>query len=88
MICRLGCGACCIAPSINTPIPNMPNGKLAGQACVNLDLQNFSCQIWQQDNYPELCKKFRAEESICGSSQEDAIRIINNLESITSTDAH
>jgi len=25
--CRSGCGACCIAPSISSPIPGMPNGK-------------------------------------------------------------
>ncbi|MCC6439509.1 MAG: YkgJ family cysteine cluster protein, partial [Rhodanobacteraceae bacterium] len=26
MSCRSGCGACCIAPSISSPIPGMPNG--------------------------------------------------------------
>ncbi len=25
--CRPGCGACCTAPSISSPIPGMPNGK-------------------------------------------------------------
>lgn len=25
--CRPGCGACCIAPSISSPIPGMPEGK-------------------------------------------------------------
>jgi hypothetical protein len=25
--CRPGCGACCIAPSITSPIPGMPDGK-------------------------------------------------------------
>jgi Fe-S-cluster containining protein len=30
MNCRLGCGACCIAPSISSPIPGMPQGKPAG----------------------------------------------------------
>lgn len=24
MDCRSGCGACCIAPSISSPIPGMP----------------------------------------------------------------
>lgn len=28
--CRPGCGACCIAPSISSPIPGMPEGKAAG----------------------------------------------------------
>ncbi|MES1987412.1 MAG: YkgJ family cysteine cluster protein, partial [Pseudomonadota bacterium] len=26
MECRPDCGACCTAPSINSPIPGMPNG--------------------------------------------------------------
>ncbi|MDU3889770.1 MAG: YkgJ family cysteine cluster protein, partial [Serratia liquefaciens] len=25
MDCRTDCGACCIAPSISSPIPGMPN---------------------------------------------------------------
>ena len=37
MICRSGCGACCLAPSISTPIPGMPQGKPAGVRCVQLD---------------------------------------------------
>ncbi|MCR3872443.1 YkgJ family cysteine cluster protein, partial [Pseudomonas aeruginosa] len=27
MQCRAGCGACCIAPSISSPLPGMPAGK-------------------------------------------------------------
>ncbi|HNF77692.1 MAG TPA: YkgJ family cysteine cluster protein, partial [Thauera aminoaromatica] len=26
MDCRPGCAACCIAPSISSPIPGMPHG--------------------------------------------------------------
>ena len=37
MDCRAGCGACCIAPSISSPIPGMPEGKPAGVRCVQLD---------------------------------------------------
>ncbi|MBF7801077.1 YkgJ family cysteine cluster protein, partial [Klebsiella pneumoniae] len=29
MECRTDCGACCIAPSISSPIPGMPQGKPA-----------------------------------------------------------
>ena len=31
---QLGCGACCIAPSISSAIPGMPDGKPAGVRCV------------------------------------------------------
>ena len=34
--CRSGCAACCIAPSISSPIPGMPHGKPAGVRCVQL----------------------------------------------------
>jgi len=30
MECRPHCGACCTAPSISSPIPGMPNGKMSG----------------------------------------------------------
>ena len=32
--CRPGCAACCIAPSISSPIPGMPDGNVAGAVCV------------------------------------------------------
>ncbi|QSA20024.1 YkgJ family cysteine cluster protein, partial [Vibrio furnissii] len=41
MDCRLGCGACCIAPSISSPIPGMPNGKPAGTRCIQLNENNL-----------------------------------------------
>ena len=37
MDCRPGCAACCIAPSISSPIPGMPHGKPAGVRCAQLD---------------------------------------------------
>ena len=36
MKCRPGNGACCIAPSISSPIPGMPNDKPAGVPCIQL----------------------------------------------------
>jgi len=45
MKCRSSCGACSIAPSINSPIPGMPSGKPAGVGCVQL-LDNFRCAIF------------------------------------------
>ena len=32
---RPGCGACCIAPSISSPIPGMPHGKAVGVVKTN-----------------------------------------------------
>lgn len=45
MDCRSDCGACCIAPSISSPIPGMPLGKPANTRCVHLD-DNMRCGIF------------------------------------------
>ena len=82
MECRLGCGACCIAPSISSPIPGMPNGKLAGVRCIQLNEDNL-CKLFGKPERPKVCHAFKAEESICGNDNQDAINIINELERIT-----
>ncbi len=83
MECRLGCGACCIAPSINSPIPGMPQGKPAGVVCVNLDRETWQCRIWGTDAYPELCRNFKPCESVCGETREHALELISTLEILT-----
>lgn len=80
MQCRPACGACCIAPSINTPLPNMPQGKPAGQWCENLDRDTLQCKIWGKENYPKLCKDFKPCEDVCGSSREEALILIETME--------
>ncbi|MBP8171893.1 MAG: YkgJ family cysteine cluster protein, partial [Pseudomonas sp.] len=51
MQCRVGCGACCIAPSISSAIPGMPNGKPAGQRCVQLSAANL-CLLFGRPERP------------------------------------
>lgn len=82
MNCRLGCGACCIAPSISSPIPGMPNGKAAGERCIQLDDDNL-CKIFGQEQRPEVCSSFSAEEWICGKDNAQAMLIISDLEQAT-----
>ena len=77
--CRDGCGACCIAPSISSPIPGMPEGKPAGARCVQLDEQN-RCRIFGQPERPAVCGAFQAEPLICGESQGEALAILGELE--------
>lgn len=79
MLCRSHCGACCIAPSISSPIPGMPYGKTAGETCVQL-LEDMSCAIFESRSRPKVCAEFMAEKAICGDTREDAIRILNLLE--------
>lgn len=83
MQCRTHCGACCIAPSITSPIPGMPNGKPAGEPCIQL-LSDSSCAIFNDPTRPKVCKDFMPEKYVCSDSKEEAIVILNFLEDSTS----
>ena len=82
MICRLSCGACCIAPSISSPIPGMPNGKAAGQRCIQLDDNNL-CLLFGQPERPAVCSAFGAEAWVCGETNAQAMLILTDLEKNT-----
>lgn len=82
MICREGCGACCIAPSISTPIPGMPNGKLAGERCLHLSVDAM-CALFGLPERPAVCGAFQADIEVCGSSREEAINLIGWWEQVT-----
>lgn len=84
MTCRMGCGACCIAPSISSPIPGMPEGKPAGVPCVQLTEDNL-CALFGQPERPDVCQAFSAERSVCGDHREEALRIIATLEQDSAT---
>lgn len=80
MECRPNCGACCIAPSISSPIPGMPHGKPAGVKCRNLTYK-YECAIFESADRPKVCSNFKPETIICGNSREDALKILSELES-------
>ena len=80
MECRKGCGACCIEPSIVQPIPGMPQGKPAGQPCVNLDRNDLSCRIWGTPAYPDCCQRFMPESEFCGNSRGEALQLLRFFE--------
>ncbi|MBE0484084.1 MAG: YkgJ family cysteine cluster protein [Bacterioplanes sp.] len=82
MECRLGCGACCIAPSISSAIPGMPNGKPAGVRCVQLD-DDHLCLLFGQSSRPKVCLDFHAEESVCGERNDVALDNLIQLENLT-----
>lgn len=79
MKCRAGCGACCIAPSISSPIPGMPAGKPANTRCVQLDESNL-CKIFGKPERPTVCGQFTAQEYVCGDSREQALLLLAQLE--------
>ncbi|WP_374089582.1 YkgJ family cysteine cluster protein [Methylomicrobium lacus] len=82
MQCRIGCGACCIAPSISSAIPLHPFGKPAGMRCLHLDVQN-KCSIFLHPSRPLVCRGFQATEDSCGSSAEEAMAILSEWENLT-----
>ena len=79
MKCRVGCGACCIAQSISSPIPGMPDGKPAGVRCVQLSDDN-RCLLYGDPRRPLVCIQFRAMPDVCGASREEAMRLLAEME--------
>ncbi|OOE73883.1 YkgJ family cysteine cluster protein [Salinivibrio sp. ML290] len=80
--CRLGCGACCIAPSISSPIPGMPNGKPAGTRCAQLDEHNL-CKLFGSHARPDVCTAFDADPDVCGNTYQQALDNLIYLEAAT-----
>ena len=81
-VCRENCGACCIAPSISSPIPGMPQGKPAGVPCVNLD-ENMRCKIFDHPDRPRVCASLQPNPEMCGSSAQEAVEFLTQLEKDT-----
>jgi hypothetical protein len=82
MDCRPACGACCIAPSISSPIPGMPHGKPAGVPCVQL-LPDYRCALFGTPERPAVCVSLRPTEQMCGTSRAEALAHLTRLELAT-----
>ena len=82
MDCRPGCAACCIAPSISTPIPGMPDGKPAGVRCVQLT-DDLRCLLFGKPERPEVCVRLRPGPDMCGETREQALEFLGRLERAT-----
>mgnify|MGYP001351558948 CR=1 FL=1 len=83
--CRPGCGACCIAPSISSPIPGMPGGKPAGVRCVQLDDAN-RCRLFGQPERPPVCGQLMPSLEMCGAHEDagvHALLYLARLETLT-----
>lgn len=85
MQCRSGCAACCIAPSISSPIPGMPEGKAAGVPCVQLD-EALRCRIFGQPGRPAVCASLQASPAMCGNDRWQALHWLEQLERATRPD--
>ena len=83
MDCRIGCGACCIAPSISSSIPGMPDGKPAGIRCIQLTSNN-KCKLFGNSLRPKVCKSITPSIEMCGSNEGEAYSYLETLEKLTS----
>ena len=82
MNCRIGCGACCLALSISSPIPGMPGGKAAGERCVQLSPENL-CLLYGKPERPAVCVNLKPSRQMCGSNTEEALEYLRDLEEAT-----
>ena len=82
MDCRSGCGACCIAPSITSPIPGMPHGKPAGVPCVQLT-DDWRCALFGKPERPAFCASLRPTQEMCGTTRGEALALLARLEAAT-----
>ncbi len=80
--CRAGCGACCVAPSITTPIPGMPHGKPAGVRCAQLTADN-RCRLFGLPERPSFCVSLKPTEEMCGRDAREAFVRLTRLERST-----
>ena len=85
--CRPGCAACCIAPSISSPIPGMEQGKPAGVRCIQLDDQN-RCVLFGDPRRPRVCGSLQPAADMCGDNRAHAMHWLSQLEQLTATPSH
>ncbi|OEF96352.1 YkgJ family cysteine cluster protein [Desulfuribacillus alkaliarsenatis] len=82
MDCRENCGACCIAITISSPMPGLPEGKEAGVRCPHLTIDK-KCKIFNLPERPKVCNDLKPSEEMCGESFEDALAYLRYLEQET-----
>lgn len=92
--CREGCGACCIAPSISSPIPMPPEGwppgyrplpsggKPAGVPCPQLDA-SLRCRLFGRPERPLVCGSLQPNAEMCGRDRDEALAYLQRMENET-----
>ena len=83
--CRPHCAACCIAPSISSPMPGLPHGKPAGVPCPHLTADR-RCALFGQPERPAVCGSLQPNEQMCHSDANAALHWLTQLEQLTQPD--
>lgn len=84
--CRPGCAACCIAPSISSPLPGLEAGKPAALPCPHLD-DALRCRLFGRPERPAVCSSLAPTADMCGRTREEALHILHRLEAATRPNA-
>lgn len=82
MNCREGCAACCIAPSISSPMPKHPYGKPAGVPCQHLTA-NLRCELFGLPERPAVCSRLQPSLDMCAQDRQSALIYLTQLEQDT-----
>jgi uncharacterized protein len=85
-LCRPACGACCIVPSISTPIlqpdGSAPRPKPAHTPCPQLD-SDLRCRLFGLPERPAVCVSLSPSLEMCGACRDDALNYLSHLERLT-----
>lgn len=60
----------------------MPAGKPAGVRCIQLSPENL-CLLFGRPERPEVCRRLRPMEEMCGGSAAEALAYLAELEAAT-----
>jgi uncharacterized protein len=63
----------------------MPQGKPAGVRCVQLTPEN-RCRLFGRPERPAVCVRFRPSLDICGTSYDEALALLLELDRATQPD--
>ena len=63
----------------------MPHGKRAGERCAHLTRDNL-CALFEDPRRPQFCIDLAAAPSMCGETDADAMRLLEELERRTRPD--
>lgn len=64
----------------------MPDGKAAGVACVQLDEQ-YRCKIFHDPARPKVCASLQPAFDMCGTSRQQALFWLSELDRLSSPSA-
>jgi uncharacterized protein len=56
----------------------MPSGKPSGVRCLHL-LDDYKCSFFGDPSRPKVCSDYQAELEFCGTTRDEAMRILLSL---------